>query len=93
MMKKAIMTIAIVLGLSTASFADGGGLFQRGASTGNDANTGYSLTNNAKADGTVMPILPNHGESGNQPAPVGSGIAVLAGLGAAYLIGKKRREE
>ena len=34
-----------------------------------------------------------HGETTNQDAPVGSGIAVLLGLGAAYLVGKKRREE
>ena len=40
-----------------------------------------------------MPGLPAHGENTNQPAPVGSGIAVLLGLGAAYLVGKKRREE
>ena len=26
-------------------------------------------------------------------APIGSGIIVLMGLGAAYLVGKKRREE
>ena len=38
-------------------------------------------------------MLPTHGETGNQDAPVGSGIAVLLGLGAAYLVGKKRREE
>ncbi len=33
------------------------------------------------------PPPPNHGESGNQPggnAPIGSGIAILIGLGAAY---------
>ncbi|MDR4989336.1 MAG: hypothetical protein RG741_10925, partial [Bacteroidales bacterium] len=26
----------------------------------------------------------NHGESENQPAPIGSGIAILLSLGAAY---------
>jgi len=40
-------------------------------------------------------LAPGHGLSGNQnaEAPLGTGIAVLMGLGAAYLIGKKRNEE
>jgi LPXTG-motif cell wall-anchored protein len=37
--------------------------------------------------------LQNQGSDDNEPAPLGSGIAVLVGLGAAYLVGKKRREE
>jgi LPXTG-motif cell wall-anchored protein len=31
--------------------------------------------------------------SDNQNAPLGSGIVLLASLGAAYLVGKKRNEE
>jgi len=41
-------------------------------------------------------MLPTqHGATGDQNAdgPIGSGIAVLLGLGGAYLVGKKRREE
>ncbi|MBQ8959260.1 MAG: hypothetical protein IJ057_12325 [Bacteroidales bacterium] len=38
--------------------------------------------------------LPGWYNSGNDwYAPVGSGIAVLAGLAGAYLIGKRRKEE
>ena len=38
--------------------------------------------------------LPNqHGGTNDESAPLGSGIAVLMGLGAAYLVGKKRKEE
>ena len=83
-MKKLIMTIAIVVGLCATSFANpnGGGLFQRGETT---------EQGNRQNDNT--PMLPTHGETTNQDAPVGSGIAVLLGLGAAYLVGKKRREE
>ena len=44
-------------------------------------------------DGIFAPRIPNHGETTHQNAPVGSGIAVLTALGAAYLVGKKRREE
>ena len=84
-MKKLIITAAIVLGFGLTTFAnpDGGGLFQRGAQSemtreGGDINS---------------PVLPGHGSSGNQNAPLGSGIALLTALGAAYLVGKKRREE
>ena len=87
-MKKQTLTIAILLGLSLTTFADnnnqGGGLFQRGA----------SAEEMEYANRDLMPALPTHGSSNNQDAtgPVGSGIAVLLGLGAAYLVGKKRKE-
>ena len=84
-MKKLALTIAIVLGLSMTTFADGGGLFQRG-NTPENSQEGTSL----RGDG---PGLPGHGESGDQPAPLGSGIVLLTALGAAYGIAKKHREE
>ena len=94
-MKKLTLTLTLILGITMTTFADGG-LFNRGY----NAENGYSGYNyfGAKAEGDkagspAMPLLPNHGESGNQPAPVGSGIAVLMGLGAAYMVAKKRREE
>lgn len=40
-----------------------------------------------------LPLIPEYGETGDSNAPVGSGIAVLIGLGGAYLLAKKRREE
>ena len=87
-MKKQLLTIAIVLGLSVPTIADpiqGGGLFQRGA-VSDEAYYG-------NRDGNT-PMLPNHGSITNEDAsgPLGSGIAVLLGLGAAYLVGKKRNE-
>ena len=42
------------------------------------------------------PMFPSHhnlNADQNADGPIGSGIAVLVGLGAAYLVGKKRREE
>ena len=90
-MKKLALTIAIVLGLSMTTFAnpDGGGLFQRGE-VSPETSAIYG-----NRDGN--PLLPNHNLSGNQDAndttPLGSGIAVLLGLCAAYAVGKKRREE
>ena len=87
-MKKLALTLAIVLGLGLTSFADGGGLFQRGNSADN---------NNFLREGgqPAMPSLPRqHGLTDNQDAtPVGTGIAVLSVLGAAYLVGKRRKED
>ena len=86
-MKKLALTIAIVLGLGMTSFADpnGGGLFNRGEVV--EEGNGRDL------DLFSSPLLPLHGETDNQDAPVGSGIVLLSVLGGAYLIGKKRREE
>ena len=79
------MTIAIVLGLSMASFAQGG-LFQRGATDEN--------TSNREGSGVLTPGLPGHGSEDNQDAtPLGSGVVAFLGLGAAYLIGKKHNED
>ena len=86
-MKKLIMTLAIVLGLGMASYADGGGLFGHGQSVAEDNS---SIMSGTRLGGS--PALPGHDLSGNQPAPVGSGIAVLIGLGAAYAFAKKREE-
>ena len=86
-MKKLALTIAIVLGLSMTTFADGGGLFQRGA------NVETTETTTGSREGIFAPRLPDHGQNTNQSAPLGSGAAILLGLGAAYLIGKKRNNE
>ena len=85
-MKKLALTIAIVLGLSMTTFADGGGLFQRGA----EKETANGVYNRG-----FGPIVPGHGLEGNQDgdSPLGTGIALLAGLGAAYLVGKRREKK
>ena len=88
-MKRLALTIAIVLGFSMSMFADGGGMFQRG-------NTSEQENAYFNGNRSGMPGLPGHGETGNQDAnetPLGTGIAVLAVLGGAYLVGKKRRDE
>ena len=86
-MKKLSITIALLLGMSITTFAspDGGGLFQRGMVP--DEEYFGSRINE-------RPMLPYHELNTNQPAstPLGSGIAVLLGLGAAYLVGKKSKE-
>ena len=87
-MKKLALTIAIVLGLGLSSFAQGG-LFQRGEVRDEGLYRDGTNTN------TPAINFPDHGQTGNQDGelPLGTGIAVLAVLGGAYLVGKKRREE
>ena len=88
-MKKLALTIAVVLGLGPTTFANpnDGGLFQRGASEPTSGIYGN------REDGLMTPGLPGHDLTGNQDAPLGSGIAVLLGLGAAYMVTKKRKED
>ena len=84
-MKKTIMTIAIVLTMGLSAFAQSSLL-------GRDDY----YDENFRDGETVTPDLPGgFGYSGDQPGttPIGSGIAVLTALGAAYLVGKRRREE
>ena len=94
-MKKLTLTIAIILGITMTSFADGG-LFNRADNAKNGATAYTYFSGNRMGDRTDdTPILPQHNLTGDQDAnaPLGSGIAVLAVLGGAYLVGKKRKEE
>ena len=91
-MKKLTLTIAIVLGMALVSFGQsdqkGGGLFKRGDLPAT------SRSSRGDAGDPLLPILPNYGTNQDQDAvPVGSGIAVLLGLGGAYLVAKKRKQE
>lgn len=87
-MKKLIITIAVVLGLGFSTFAqdakvENRGLFGRGE--------GFHSNRDM-----VLPGLPQSfvsSENSNAITPLGSGIAVLASLGAAYMVAKKRKEE
>jgi len=93
-MKKSIITLTIILGMTMTSFAEGG-LFNR-ANNSKNGSSGYSLyfaSKDTDPEAVITPLLPNHGSDENGAAPLGSGIAVLMGLGAAYMVAKKRREE
>ena len=93
-MKKTILTIALILGMTMTTFADGG-LFNRGNNAKYGQNSGfiYFNANDGLRDDPATPLLPPHGSDDNADAPLGSGIALLMGLGAAYMVAKKRREE
>ena len=102
-MKKIALTFAIVLGISLCSYAQGGGLFGYGEASETEESYNiawYSFYQDQEIDnglfgllrGGGMPGLPGHGSENNEPAPLGSGMAVLVGLGAAYLVAKKRKK-
>ena len=87
-MKKTLTTLAILLGMTLCATAqNGGGLFQRGSMP----EEAYYQDYNTRNGGLIMPG--GHGQNTDADAPLGSGIAVLVGLGAAYALGKRRKEE
>ena len=90
-MKKLIVTIAIVLGMGISAMAQtDGGLFGRGLE-----EEAFSTDWNYQTLGGSGLLLPDsHGLSNDFNAtPLGSGIALLLGLGGAYLVAKKRKKE
>ena len=84
-MKKLALTVAIVLSMGLSVMAQDGGLLNRGVSF--DKQERGSLREGGG------PAMPPFGSDDNHDGPLGGGVAVLLGLGAAYLIGKKRNEE
>jgi len=97
-MKKIATTFIIVLALGMTGFAqdftffgdemyeERGGLFHRGEDLfeyDDQLREGY--------DGPMIGF--NHGDTEDQNAPLGSGVAVLLGLCAAYMVGKRRKED
>lgn len=84
-MKKLALTIAIVLTMGLGAFAQDGGLLNRGVSF--DKNERGGMMKGGEMN------FPDHGQNTDGDAPLGSGVAVLLGLGAAYMVAKKRNEE
>ncbi len=79
-MKKVLVTLSLVLTLGL------------GASAQSDAFFSYSDVETPNRTGSELgatPGLPMRGLDTDQPAPLGSGLLVLAGLGAAYALRRK----
>ena len=82
-MKRLALSFAIILGLASASFGQSiWGKSSYDDIWGNDRDPAPGI------------VFPNHdwGSDFDADGPLGSGIAVLVGLGAAYAIAKKRKE-
>ena len=93
-MKKLVLTIAIVLGMTfgaSAQYFENGnnnGPRQGGGVFGFGATPDYS-----GKGGPSSPLMPPHNQDNNQDAPLGSGALLLVGFGAAYAMAKKNRKE
>ena len=84
-MKKTITTIAILIGIAHSATAQtGGGIFERGYVS--------EEASNPRSGESLLSLPGSHGSNTDAEAPLGSGIAVLVGLGAAYALGKKHKE-
>lgn len=86
-MKKTLLTIAIVLGMTIGAVAQkqGGGLFGMGD------QRGY-MTDQEETYRDGLLSLPNtHGTNDDSPAPLGTGALLLIGFGAAYALKKKQK--
>ena len=92
-MKKQIITLTIILGMAMTGFAQGGSMFHR-ENSGDNGNAVYESRGGGSMFKTDrVPGLPGHGSDESQDAPLGSGIVMLLGLGAAYAVAKKRNED
>ena len=79
-MKKVLVTLSLVIVLGLGVNAQSDSFFSY--NDVNDQNRqSYSLGD--------MPTLPMRGHDEDQSAPVGSGLLILAGLGAAYALKRK----
>ncbi|MBR3698287.1 MAG: hypothetical protein IKM85_02065 [Bacteroidales bacterium] len=87
-MKKLLIIITILLGLSFGAFAQGG-LFQYGAVSDEE----YCGASSRDGSTPLLSLPGTHGETNDVQAPLSDGALLLVGLGAAYLVGKKRNEK
>lgn len=91
-MRKTAIIISVILGLSLAASAqEKGGLFNRGF-VSDEKYYGSYIFNDRLSGDELLPLLPSHGFSSNQDAPLGGGVLLLAAFGAAYALKSKRKE-
>ena len=89
-MKRIIITLSFIAAL---------GLNVNAQSQSTKSSDGFfnnsTLTETTYREGTTgsvgNPLFPDRGEFEDQDAPVGSGLLLLAGMGAAYALRKKRK--
>ena len=87
-MKKTILTLAIVLGITLGASAQNRGLFDRGPQR--ESYDYYGNYDNR--DGLLGFSLPSsHGETNDQEAPLGGGALLLIGFGAASALKRRKK--
>lgn len=88
-MKKFIIAISIIAALGLSVNAQD--YYQYSGSDGffssNSMAPGYR-----NSTGEDLPLLPMRGQGVDQNAPLGSGLLILAGLGAAYAMRKRKND-
>ena len=97
-MKKLIATLTVILGMGMTTFAQdnalGGGLLQRGDTPHYDFYADWADLGWTRTTGGLFNLPGAHGLTEDQNgAPLGSGIALLLGLGGVYLVAKRRKGE
>jgi hypothetical protein len=87
-MKKLSLVLAIVLGMGAMAFAqdvevyEEAGLFGKGA----------KMFQNRSGESLLLPDEHGSDDDANADAPLGSGILLLTGMGAAYLLSNKKKD-
>lgn len=86
-MKKIILTLLIIVAACSNSInaqmqSNTDGFFKS-----------ESFEYRSTSDETLLPALPRIGTTENQKAPIGSGLAILTGLGLGYLTIKRKKKK
>lgn len=84
-MKRIVLSIALVLTLGLSVNAQSDGFFK---STYQDAN---EEARTGTGTGRALPGVPGFGGNEDVKAPLGSGLLLLAGMGAAYALRRKNK--
>ena len=85
-MRKLLVTFAIV---ATLGFSANAQFQSNTQSDGFFSSTTPSDGYRAETGSEELPLLPFRNSDANQPAPIGSGLLLLAGMGLAYAIKRK----
>lgn len=81
-MKKTILTLAIVLGMTVASLAQSDGFFKESSGSLRDGN----------GSGEVTPNLPGLNQGNQDAAPLDCGLLILTAMGAGYVMLRKKAQ-
>lgn len=79
-MRKFIMIVFMLIMFSMNSYAENSNIFNRDINSEKIENTKGGF-----------PGLPGHGETGNQTAPLGSGMLILGSLAVVYAFSKNHK--